>query len=165
MRTRLGPYTATWDVGHQVQAGRLFRDGAPTIGRNGSFPGLASSIGQLYEIYTFTNSSTDADLITVSQTGASDGNSFFSAWRSFNPADLIAGAPSYLGDMGFTYPPGVVFPQSFSLTVPGRTTFFIVVNSIDGISSRGGAYTFTVSGKGVVAGSAGLALAVAALSG
>ena len=165
MRTRLGPYTATWDVGHQVQAGRLFRDGAPTIGRNGSFPGLASSVGQLYEIYTFTNSSTDADLITVSQTGASDGNSFFSAWRSFNPAALIGGAPSYLGDMGFTYPAGVVFPQSFSLTVPGRTTFFIVVNSIDGISSRGGAYTFTVCGKDVVAGSAGLALALAALAG
>jgi hypothetical protein len=119
----------------------------------------------LYEIYTFTNSGTDADLITVSQTGASDGNSFFSAWRSFNPGDLIGGAPNYLGDMGFSYPPGVVFPQSFSLTVPGRTTFFVVVNSIDGISSRGGAYTFTVSGKDVVAGSAGLDLAVAALSG
>jgi len=164
VRARLGPYTVTWDAGHQVQAGRLFRDGAPSVGSNGSFPGLASSLAQLYEIYTFTNSGTGADLITVSQTGASDGNSFFSAWRLFNPANLIGGAANYLGDMGFTYPPDVVFPQSFSLTVSGHTTFFIVVNSIDGIASRGGAYTFTVSGKDVVAGNGGMALAAAASS-
>jgi hypothetical protein len=164
VRTRLGPYSVTWDAGHQVQAGRLFRDGAPCLGSNGSFPGLASSVAQLYQIYTFTSPGTSADLITVSQTGASDANSFFSAWRLFNPADLVGGAPNYLGDMGFTYSPGVVFPQSFSLMVPGRTTFFVVVNSIDGLSSRGGTYTFTVSGKGVVAGSAGIALAAPALS-
>ena len=134
------------------------------MGRNGSFPGLASSIAQLCEIYTFTNPGAGADLISVSQTGASDGNSFFSAWRFFNPANLIGGAANYLGDMGFTYPPGAVFPQSFSLMVPGHTTFFIVVNSINGLSSRGGAYTFTVSGKDVVAGSVGVGLATAALS-
>ena len=87
----------------------------------------------------------------VSLTGSSDANCFFSAWRSFNPTDLVGGA-GYLGDAGYTYPPDAAFPQSFSLLVPARTTFFIVANSIEGIESRGGAYTFTVSGSDVVAG-------------
>jgi hypothetical protein len=155
VRTLLGPYSVTWDAGDPVQAGRLFRGGAPASGKNGSFPGLASSVAQLYELYTFTNAASGTDLITVSQTGSSDGNSFFSAWWLFNPADLTGSAANYLGDAGFTYPPDVLFPQSFSLLVPGHTTFFIVANSIDGIDSRGGAYTFTVTGTDVVAGSIG----------
>jgi hypothetical protein len=155
VRTLLGPYSVTWDAGDPVQAGRLFRRGAPSSGRDGSFPGLASSVVQLYELYTFTNAASSTDLITVSQTGSSDGNSFFSAWWFFNPADLIGSAANYLGDAGLTYPPDVLFPQSFSLLVPGHTTFFIVANSIDGIDSRGGAYIFTVTGTDVVAGSGG----------
>jgi hypothetical protein len=153
----------TWDAGDGVQGGRLFRGGAPSSGNNGSFPGLASSVAQLYELYTFTSAAPGADLITVSQTGSSDGNCFFSAWRFFNPADLLGGAANYLGDAGFTYPPDVLFPQSFSLLVPGHTTFFIVANSIDGIDSRGGAYTFTVSGTDVVAGGPSLESAPAIL--
>lgn len=145
----------TWHTGDRVQAGRLFRWGTPSSGKNGSFPGLASSIAQLYQLYTFTSAATHPDLITVSQTGSSDGNSFFSAWRFFNPDDLLGSAANYLGDAGLTYPPDALFPQSFSLLVPGHTTFFIVANSIDGIDSRGGAYTFTVSGTDVVAGRGG----------
>ena len=168
--TRLGPYAVTWDAGDFVQFGRPFRDGRPVCGNgrhndngngngngnggangNGSlrFPGLASSGEQLCEIYRFINNAAVPDTISVTQTGVTDVNAFFSAWLEFTPGDLMAHGRGYLGDAGFSYWPFCEFPRSFSFLVPARTVFLVVANSIEGVHSRGGAYTFTVSGTDV----------------
>jgi hypothetical protein len=117
-RTRLGPYAVTWDVGHLVQSGRLFRGGTPACGNGRSFPGLASSHDQLCEIYPFINNAGSTDLITVTQTGVTDVNAFFSAWLLFSPDDLLAHGDGYLGDAGFSYWPDGEFPRTFSFLVP-----------------------------------------------
>jgi hypothetical protein len=167
----------TWDAGDFVQRGRPFRDGRPFCGNghngtgsgsgngngngsgngnrggngNGSlrFPGLASSGEQLCEIYRFINNAPVPDTISVTQTGVTDGNAFFSAWLVFTPGDLMAHVRGYLGDAGFSYWPFCDFPRSFSFVVPAHTAFLVVANSIEGVHSRGGAYTFTVSGADV----------------
>ena len=180
MSTRLGPYAVTWDAGDLIQLGRPFRDGRPYRGNgshNGSgyrhgdgngngcgngngeavgkgtllFPGLASSGEQLCEIYRFINNAAVPDMISVTQTGVTDVNAFFSAWLVFTPGDLMAHGRGYLGDAGFSYWPFCDFPRSFSFLVPAHTAFLVVANSIEGIHSRGGAYTFTVSGTDVLA--------------
>jgi len=168
----------TWDAGDFVQCGRPFRDGRPYCGNgrhngngngrgngngsngngngtgNGSlrFPGLASSSEQLCEIYPFINNASVPDTISVTQTGVTDVNAFFSAWLMFTPGDLMAHGTDYLGDAGFSYWPFCEFPRSFSFVVPAHTAFLVVVNSIEGVHSRGGAYTFTVSGTDILAG-------------
>jgi len=172
--TRLGPYAVTWDAGDFVQRGRPFRDGRPVCGNgrhngnghgngngsgngngngggNGSlrFPGLASSGEQLCEIYRFINNAAVPDTISVTQTGVTDVNAFFSAWLVFTPGDLMAHVRGYLGDAGFSYWPFCDFPRSFSFVVPAHTAFLVVANSIEGVHSRGGAYTFTVSGTDI----------------
>jgi hypothetical protein len=171
--TRLGPYAVTWDVGDLVQRGRPFRDGRAVCGNgrhsngngnsggngngngssngNGSlrFPGLASSGEQLCEIFRFINNAAVPDTISVTQTGVTDGNAFFSAWLVFTPGDLMAHGRGYLGDAGFSYWPFCDFPRSFSFVVPAHTAFLVVANSIEGVHSRGGAYTFTVSGTDI----------------
>jgi hypothetical protein len=167
--TRLGPYAVTWDAGDFVQCGRPFRDGRPVYGNgchngnnwsgngngngNGSlrFPGLASSGEQRCEIYRFINNAAVPDTISVTQTGVTDVNAFFSAWLVFTPGDLMAHVRDYLGDAGFSYWPFCDFPRSFSFLVPAHTAFLVVANSIEGIHSRGGAYTFTVSGTDILA--------------
>jgi len=170
--TRLGPYAVTWDAGDFVQRGRPFRDGRPVCGNghngtgssngngNGNdggngrlrFPGLASSGEQLCEIYRFINNAPVPDTISVTQTGVTDVNAFFSAWLVFTPGDLMAHGRGYLGDAGFSYWPFCDFPRSFSFVVPAHTAFLVVANSIEGVHSRGGAYTFTVSGTDILAG-------------
>ena len=165
MSTRLGPYAVTWNAGDLVQYGRPFRDGHPVCGKgqhngngngsgNGSlpFPGLASSGEQLCEIYRFINNAAVPDTIAVTQTGVTDVNAFFSAWLVFTPGDLMAHWRGYLGDAGFSYWPFCDFPRSFSFVVPAHTAFLVVANSIEGVHSRGGTYTFTVTGKDLGAG-------------
>jgi hypothetical protein len=164
----------TWDAGDFVQCGRPFRDGRPVCGNgrhngngngngnenggananggvngNGSlrFPGLASSGEQLCEIYRFINNTAVPDTISVRQTGVTDVNAFFSAWLVFTPGDLMAHAQDYLGDAGLSYWPFC----EFSFLVPAHTAFLVVANSIEGVHSRGGAYTFTVSGTDILA--------------
>jgi hypothetical protein len=162
----------TWDAGDFVQCGRPFRDGRPVCGngrhngngnRNGNsngnggangndslrFPGLGGSGKQLCEIYRFINNAAVPDTISVTQTGVTDVNAFFSAWLEFTPGDLMAHGRDYLGDAGFSYWPFCEFPRSFSFLVPAHTAFLVVANSIEGVHSRGGAYTFTVSGTDV----------------
>jgi len=162
----------TWDAGDLVQSGRPFRDGRPDCGKgryngngngngngnsggngNGTlrFPGLASSGEQLCEIYRFINNAAVPDTISVTQTGVTDVNAFFSAWLVFTPGDLMAHGRGYLGDAGFSYWPFCDFPRSFSFLVPAHTAFLVVANSIEGVHSRGGAYTFTVSGTDILA--------------
>jgi hypothetical protein len=146
----IGPYTVSWDDADLVQTGRLFRDGvASEFDSSKPFPGVFDSTHQLYEIYQFTNTSADTQAVTVSFT-STDLNQFFSAWLSYDPLNLAGNAANYLGDAGNSWTTSS--PVMFSFSVPTLTTFYVVANSTGGTSSRGGAYTFTVTGESLIAG-------------
>ena len=124
---------------------RLFRatDRQGTCGTNTS-PGNTGSGSFPFDAYTFTNSSPSpvcisAALIVNSQSNA---NYQIAAFLAPFVATDITNPSRYLGDPSLSSGTPDPLIQSFQFTVPGNTSFAIVVFSVTGTEELGGNYTF-----------------------
>ena len=105
-------------------------------------PGLAGYTGSfLYDAYTFTNHSTEAECVTIHVEGSIDCESTAHAvvyLGSYDPANVCL---NYLADAG------VGGNTSFSFTVPAGSNFVVVmVGSSSDEGSKGCRYRFTLLG-------------------
>jgi outer membrane protein assembly factor BamB len=108
-----------------------------------SFPGNTGSGSFPFDAYTFTNPSSSPVCISAALNVNSQSNANYqiAAFRAPFVATDITNASRYLGDPGVSSggPPTI---KSFQFTVPGNTSFAIVVFSVNGTAELGGNYTF-----------------------
>jgi len=108
-----------------------------------SFPGNIGSGSFPFDAYTFTNPSSSPVCISAALTVNSQSNANYQIAAFLAPfvATDITNASRYLGDPGVSSggPPLI---KSFQFTVPGNTSFAIVVFSVNGTAELGGNYTF-----------------------
>ena len=124
---------------------RLFRGETQGTCSTNSFPGNTGSGSFPFDAYTLTNSSPSPVCVSVALTVNSQSNANYqiAAFRAPFVATDITNASRYLGDPGVSsgIPPLI---KSFQFTVPGNTSFAIVVFSANGTAELGGSYTFQV---------------------
>ena len=123
---------------------RLFRgDGQGTCSTN-PFPGNTGSGSFPFDAYTFTNSSPSPVCVSAALTVNSQSNANYQIAAFLAPfvATDITNASRYLGDPGLSSGTPSPIIQSFQFSVPGNTSFAIVVFSVDGTEELGGSYTF-----------------------
>jgi hypothetical protein len=134
----LGPFGGTWEAGDPTMPARLFRDGTPSAcGSAQAFPGTFGVLNR-YEIFSFLNTG-PAECVTISQT--SDFDTFLGVYLdSFDPTNL---ALNYLGDAG------VSGSGVFGVDIPGTSEFLVVAMSVNGASSLGDTFVFTVEGNNI----------------
>ena len=109
-----------------------------------SFPGNLSSGSFPFDAYTFTNPSSSPVCVSAALTVNSQSNANYQIAAFLAPfvATDITNASRYLGDPGLSSGTPSPLIQSFQFTVPGNTSFAIVVFSVDGTTELGGSYTF-----------------------
>ena len=109
-----------------------------------SFPGNLSSGSFPFDAYTFTNPSSSPVCVSAALTVNSQSNANYQIAAFLAPfvATDITNASRYLGDPGVSGGTPSPLIRSFQFTVPGNTSFAIVVFSVDGIAELGGNYTF-----------------------
>ena len=109
-----------------------------------SFPGNTGSGSFPFDAYTFTNPSSSPVCISAALTVNSQSNANYQIAAFLAPfvATDITNASRYLGDPGLSSGTPSPLIQSFQFTVPGNTSFAIVVFSVDGTAELGGSYTF-----------------------
>ncbi|HEX5703009.1 MAG TPA: PQQ-binding-like beta-propeller repeat protein [Pyrinomonadaceae bacterium] len=124
---------------------RLFRGEAQGTCSTNSFPGNTGSGSFPFDAYTLTNSSPSPVCVSAALTVNSQSNANYQIAAFLAPfvATDITNASRYLGDPGLSSgsPPNI---KSFQFTVPGNTSFAIVVFSVNGTAELGGSYTFQV---------------------
>ncbi|HMG77030.1 MAG TPA: FG-GAP repeat protein, partial [Pyrinomonadaceae bacterium] len=111
-----------------------------------SFPGNTGSGSFPFDAYTLTNSSPSPICVSAALTVNSKSNANYQIAAFLAPfvATDITNASRYLGDPGLSSGTPSPLIQSFQFTVPGNTSFAIVVFSVDGTAELGGSYTFQV---------------------
>ena len=110
-----------------------------------SFPGNFDSGSFPFDAYTYTNSSPSPVCVSAALSVNSKSNANYQIAAFLAPfiATDITNASRYLGDPGLSSgTPSLI--QSFQFTVPGNTSFAIVVFSVNGTAELGGSYTFQV---------------------
>jgi outer membrane protein assembly factor BamB len=125
---------------------RLYRGDAQGTCSTNSFPGNTGSGSFPFDAYTLTNSSSSPVCVSVALTVNSQSNANYQIAAFLAPfvATDITNASRYLGDPGLSSGTPSPLIQSFQFTVPGNTSFAIVVFSVDGTAELGGNYTFQV---------------------
>src|SRR5262249_54791358 len=131
-----------------TQSGRVFRaNPAGSCGSTKAFPGTGDALSHQFDAYTFTTCPSSASYsVTIPLTNGSTGTKqLFDAvyLNSFNPASI---GTNYLTDAAASNTVGT--PISFSATIPGGSTFVIVVADVNtgANSAVGCSYTLSVSG-------------------
>src|SRR6266403_1180164 len=125
---------------------RLLRGDAQGTCNTNSFPGNTASGSFPFDAYTLTNSSPSPVCVSAALTVNSKSNANYQIAAFLAPfvATDITNASRYLGDPGISSgTPSPLF-TSFQFTVPGNTSFAIVVFSVNGTAELGGNYTFQV---------------------
>jgi hypothetical protein len=115
-------FTGSITTSDLVQTGRLARNGVvSTCAAPKTCPGAGDAVVRHYDRYTFTNTSSSAQCVTVRVVNNCENNALLSAayLGSFNPNNVCE---NYLADMGAS---GPQFGYSFS--VPPNTTYVITV--------------------------------------
>ena len=109
-----------------------------------SFPGNLGSGSFPFDAYTFTNQSSSPVCVSAALTVNSQTNANYQIAAFLAPfaATDITNASRYFGDPGLSSGTPSPIIQSFQFTVPGNTSFAIVVFSVDGTEELGGSYTF-----------------------
>jgi outer membrane protein assembly factor BamB len=109
-----------------------------------TFPGNIGSGSFPFDAYTFTNTSSSPVCISAALTVNSPSNANYQIAAFLAPfvATDISNASRYLGDPGVSSGGPSPLIQSFQFTVPGNTSFAIVVFSVNGTAELGGNYTF-----------------------
>lgn len=125
---------------------RLFRGDAQGTCSTNSFPGNTGSGSFPFDAYTLTNSSPSPVCVSAALTVNSNSNANYQIAAFLAPfvATDITNASRYLGDPGISSPTPSPLITSFQFTVPGNTSFAIVVFSVNGTAELGGSYTFQV---------------------
>jgi hypothetical protein len=123
------------------QTGRISRSGvAATCAAPKSNPGLTTAIGsRQYDAYSFTNTSANAQCVTVTLT-STNGINLYTA--TYNSSGFVPSNPStnYLADSGAS-----AATQTYSFTAPAGQAFTTVVHDINVLPTSGSAYTLSVS--------------------
>ena len=111
-----------------------------------SFPGNTDSGSFPFDAYTFTNSSSSPVCVSAALTVNSQSNANYQIAAFLAPfvATDITNASRYLGDPGISSGTPSPLIQSFQFTVPGNTSFAIVVFAVNGTAGLGGSYTFQI---------------------
>lgn len=124
---------------------RLFRGESQGKCGTNSFPGNSGAGSFPFDAYTLTNSSPSPVCVSAALTVNSKSNANYQIAAFLAPfvATDITNASRYLGDPGVSsgIPP---LTKSFQFTVPGNTSFAIVVFAVNGTAELGGSYTFQV---------------------
>jgi FG-GAP repeat len=109
-----------------------------------SFPGNTGSGSFPFDAYTLTNSSPSPVCVSAALTVnfKSNANYQIAAFLAPFVATDITNPSRYLGDPGISSGTPEPLITSFQFTVPGNTSFAIVVFSVDGTAELGGSYTF-----------------------
>ena len=125
---------------------RLNRGGTQGTCSTNSFPGNIGSGSFPFDAYTLTNSLPSPVCVSVALTVNSQSNANYQVAAFLAPfvASDITNASRYLGDPGLSSGTPSPLIQSFQFTVPGNTSFAIVVFSVNGTAELGGNYTFQV---------------------
>jgi len=124
---------------------RLTRASVQGTCSTNSFPGNFASGSFPFDAYTFANPSSSPVCVSAALTVNSQSNANYQIAAFLAPfvATDITNASRYLGDPGLSSGfPSLI--QSFQFTVPGNTSFAIVVFSVNGTAELGGNYTFQV---------------------
>jgi hypothetical protein len=126
-----------------TMTGRLARDGVPsTCGTPKACPGAGDAVVRHYDPYTFVNTSSVTQCVTVNITNNCGNNALLSAayLGSFDPSNVCT---NYLADMGIAAP-----SFSYSFSVPPGATYVVTV--LENSANVGCAsYSMTVSPCGV----------------
>ena len=125
---------------------RLFRGDEQGTCSTNSFPGNTDSGSFPFDAYTLTNSSPSPVCVSAALTknSQSDANYQIAAFLAPFVATDIANPSRYLGDPGISSGTSEPLITSFQFTVPGNTSFAIVVFAVNGTAGLGGSYTFQV---------------------
>ncbi|HSS21648.1 MAG TPA: PQQ-binding-like beta-propeller repeat protein [Pyrinomonadaceae bacterium] len=111
-----------------------------------SFPGNSGSGSYPFDAYNFTNSLSSPVCVSVALTVNSQSNANYQIAAFLAPfvATDVSNASRYLGDPGLSSGTPSPVIQSFQFTVPGNTSFAIVVFSVNNTAELGGNYTFQI---------------------
>jgi hypothetical protein len=115
-------YTGSITSSDPVAAGRLNRDGVPsTCSAPKACPGQIDTLARHYDVYTYHNTTSSPQCVTVTINEACGNNSLLSAayLGSFDPTNLCA---NYLADMGVAGP-----TFSYSFTAPANSAVVVMV--------------------------------------
>ena len=125
---------------------RLFRGDEQGTCITNPFPGNTDAGSFPFDAYTFTNSSSSPVCVSAALTknSQSDANYQIAAFLAPFVATDIANPSRYLGDPGISSGTSEPLITSFQFTVPGNTSFAIVVFAVNGTAGLGGNYTFQV---------------------
>jgi outer membrane protein assembly factor BamB len=125
---------------------RLFRGAVQGTCSANPFPGNTGSGSFPFDAYTFTNSSSSPVCVSAALTKNSQSNTNYQIAAFLAPfvATDITNPSRYLGDPGSSSGTSEPLIQSFQFTVPGNTSFAIVVFDVNGTAGLGGSYTFQV---------------------
>jgi outer membrane protein assembly factor BamB len=125
---------------------RLLRGDAQGTCSTNPFPGNTDAGSYPFDAYTFTNSSSSTVCVSAALTknSQSDANYQIAAFLAPFVATDIANPSRYLGDPGISSGTSEPLITSFQFTVPGNTSFAIVVFAVNGTAGLGGSYTFQV---------------------
>jgi hypothetical protein len=138
--------TPSWPVVHTTIPGpRLFRDGVPDTC---AAPGTAAPSGAgpyNCDVYDFINTSASPTCVVFTLTSTGNCNVYGGAYiGGFNPTNVTLNNVASTGN-STGIPPN---PIGMSFTVPGNTTFQIVINDANSVavSTCASTYTFQLSG-------------------
>ncbi|WP_460553047.1 S8 family serine peptidase [Ferruginibacter profundus] len=123
------------------QTGRISRSGvSSTCAVPKANPGLTTAVGsRQYDAYTFTNTNTTSQCVTVIVTAANGVNLYTAA---FNNVGFVPATPStnYLADPGSSSA-----SMQYSFTAPAGQPFTIVVHDVNVLPTSGSSYNLSVS--------------------
>ena len=123
-----------------LQTNRTLRNGVPsTCSVPKAAPGLSAGANLNYHAYTFTNSTSIAQCVTVTL-ASTIGSSLFAV--AYNNSGFVAATPgaNYLADAG-----GSNSSTSFSFTAPPSQAFTVVVHEVATNGGTSAPYTLTVN--------------------
>jgi outer membrane protein assembly factor BamB len=125
---------------------RLLRGDVQGTCSTNSFPGNIDSGSFPFDLYTVTNPSSSPVCVSVALTVNSRSNANYQIAAFLAPfvATDITNPSRYLGDPGISSGTPAPLITSFQFTVPGNTSFAIVVFAINGTAGLGGNYTFQI---------------------
>lgn len=136
----------TWSGNELVQPDRLWRDGAASsCATTKAYPGGYSGGPQGYVLFGYYNPNSTATCVTVSWTGDSNYNTFLSLYGpTYDPNNM---ATNYLGDSGSS---ASTSPLTFGAMVPANSSFFVLANTVWGLSSAtGNGFSYTITGANI----------------